>query len=76
MLYLADVKAHPEKLEVINQRLHSDITGNVVQRAVEEAIWHTRARMFFRHTRECWNGLEDPGSTCICRPPAVEEPLT
>lgn len=25
------------------------------------------------HTAECRRHLEDPGATCICRPPAVAE---
>jgi hypothetical protein len=28
-----------------------------------------------RHTDECIEHLTDPGATCVCRPPAVAEPL-
>lgn len=31
--------------------------------------------MHQRHTDECLAHLTDPGATCVCRPPAVLEPL-
>lgn len=33
------------------------------------------AAMHQRHTDACIEALTDPGATCVCRPPAVAEPL-
>lgn len=38
-------------------------------------VTNSFAAMHARHTDECLAGLADPGETCVCRPPAVAEPL-
>lgn len=77
--YMADINCadrDARAVRLLNERLRSDLRGwsDIVLDAIEEDAWRRRARAFFRHTRECWSRLEDPGATCICRPPAVPEP--
>lgn len=40
-----------------------------------EAAAHAAGELRNRHTDECIEHLTDPGATCVCRPPAVAEPL-
>lgn len=57
------------------ERLLVRVTPWVSVRAMDDIASRAMGELHARHTDECLAGLADPGETCVCRPPAVAEPL-
>lgn len=77
--------AFTDDKQVLSLEAHRYETGSKTERVIVRIEPWVRVRalddvrpeldMHARHTDACITELLDPGATCICRPPAVDEPL-